>query len=206
VARLIRVAILDDHPVAAAGVAGALVEAGDIEIVGRASSVGEVTGLVQATTPDVLLCDVQVGRERALRVPALLGPPPPAVLFFTSYDYPSFVRSALDAGAAGYVLKSVPLEELVAAIRAVAGGGSAWDAQHLRQAHLAPRTPSDRELEVVALVAAGRSNAEIGAQLGVDERTVESHLRRLFNRYGVNSRTELSAFCVRNGWIDLNLA
>jgi DNA-binding NarL/FixJ family response regulator len=204
-ARLIRVAILDDHPVATAGIAGALLEAGDIEVVGRASSLGDAVRLVAETAPDVLLCDVQVGPERALHVPELLGSPPPAVLFFTGYDYPSFVRAALDGGAAGYLLKSVPLEELLVAIRTVAGGGSYWDARHLRQARGAPKMPSDRELEVVALVGAGRSNAEIGARLGIDERTVESHLRRLYNRYGVNSRTELSAFCARSGWLDLNL-
>lgn len=204
-ARMIKVALVDDHPVATAGIAAALSEAGDIEIVGRASSLDDVSRLVSETAPDVLLCDIQVGRERALHVPELLGPPPPAVLFFTGYDYPSFVRAALDGGAAGYVLKSAPLEELLVAIRAVAGGGSHWDARHLRQARGAPRMPSDRELEVVVLVGAGRSNAEIGARLGIDERTVESHLRRLYDRYGVGSRTELSAFCVRSGWLDLNL-
>jgi DNA-binding CsgD family transcriptional regulator len=65
--------------------------------------------------------------------------------------------------------------------------------------------PSARELEVVTLVSTGRSNAEIGTLLGIDERTVESHLRRLFNRYGVDSRTELSSFCARQGWVDLSL-
>ena len=202
-AGMIRVAVIDDHPVASAGVVAALAEAGDIEIVGRAAALDEIKGLVETTSPDVLLCDVQLGRERALRVPSMLTPPAPSVLFFTAYDYPSFIRSALDGGASGYVLKSAPLEELVAAIYAVARGGTAWDSRHLRDAHRAPRMPSEREMQVLASMAAGRSNAEIGTQLGIEERSVESHLRRLFNRYGVDSRTELAAFCVRNGWLDL---
>ncbi len=203
-ARVIKVAIVDDHPVTSAGVAATLAEAGDIEIVGRAGAIGEIQGLVESAAPDILLCDIQLGDDRALGVPSMLAQPAPAVIFFTAYDYPSFMRTALDGGASGYVLKSAPPEELVAAIRAVAAGGTAWESRHLRAAHKAPRMPSDREMEVLALVAAGRSNAEIGSQLGIEERTVESHLRRLFDRYGASSRTELSAYCVRNGWIDLN--
>jgi DNA-binding NarL/FixJ family response regulator len=201
---MIKVAVVDDHPVASAGVVAALAEESDIEIVGRAASIGEIKALVEATAPDILLCDIQLGSERALHVPAMLAGPAPAVLFFTAYDYPSFMRAALDAGAAGYVLKSAPLEELVAAIHAVAAGGTAWESRRLRAAHKAPRMPSDREMEVLTLVAAGRSNAEIGSELGIEERTVESHLRRLFDRYGASSRTELAAYCVRNGWIDLS--
>lgn len=203
-ARVIRVAVIDDHPVTSAGVVAALSGADDIEIVGQAGSIGEINALVEATAPAVLLCDVQLGNERALHVPSMLAQPAPAVLFFSGYDYPSFTRAALDAGAAGYVLKSAPFEELLAAIRAVAKGGTAWESRHLQAARKAPRMPSERELEVLTLVAAGRSNAEIGSQLAIEERTVESHLRRLFVRYGASSRTELTAYSVRNGWVDLS--
>jgi DNA-binding NarL/FixJ family response regulator len=203
VAEVIRVAVVDDHPVAFAGVQNAFADAGDIEVVGQAGSISEIEGLIERTSPDVLLCDVQLGNETALRVPSMLTAPAPPVVFFTAYDYPSFVRAALDGGAAGYVLKTEPLENLVSAIRVAASGGMAWQARRVRDARSAPRMPSKREMEVIALVCAGRSNAEVGGQLGIEERSVESHLRRLFDRYGTSSRTELAAYCVRNGWADM---
>jgi DNA-binding NarL/FixJ family response regulator len=93
---------------------------------------------------------------------------------------------------------------VVAAIRSVAGGGTAYASRDLRNARKAPRIPSSRELQVISLVATGISNAEIGLALGIDERTVESHLRRLFDRYGADSRTELVTYSAHAGWIDLN--
>ncbi len=201
---MIRVMVVDDHPVASAGVVEALVKTGDIEVVGVAAALAEVEAMIATTCPDVILCDVQLGPERALDLPRKLQPPAPPVVFFTGYDYPSYVRAAMDAGAAGYLLKTAPLAEIVAAIRWVATGGSAYATRDLRGARAAPRMPSAREREVMALVAAGRTNAEIGATLGLSERTVESHLRRLFGRYGVESRLELTTFAMRLGWLDLS--
>ena len=201
-AGVIRVAIVDDHPVAAAGVAAALADAPDMEIVAVAANLESAVDAIAAHSPDVVLCDVQLGRERGFELPARLADPAPAVMIFTSFDYPSYVRAAVEAGAAGFVLKTASLSDIVAAIRTVAAGGTAYSARDLRAARTAPRMPSARELQVVSLVAAGRSNSEIGAALEIDERTVESHLRRLFTRYSVDSRTELATFSVRNGWID----
>ena len=201
---MIRLVVVDDHPVAAAGVVAALAGQADIEVAGVARTLAEVGPVVAAAQPHVILCDIQLGHERGIDLPRRLAPPAPPVIFFTSYDYPSYVRAALDSGAAGFVLKSAPLAEIVKAIRSVAGGGTAYDSSHLRNARKAPRLPSSRELEVISLVAAGNSNAEIGAALGIDERTVESHLRRLFDRYGADSRIELITYSVRAGWIDLN--
>ena len=83
----------------------------------------------------------------------------------------------------------------------MAAGGTAFSASMLRAIRSAPRRPSDREIEVLTLVCGGASNDEIGAQLGVTEKTVESHLRRLFDRYGVLSRTELAVLALREGWV-----
>jgi DNA-binding NarL/FixJ family response regulator len=201
---LIRLMVVDDHPVSSAGVAAALVESGGIEIVGIARSLAEIQPVVFETRPDVILCDIQLGNERALDVPRRLAEPAPPVVFFTSFDYPAYIRAALDAGAAGYLVKTAPLGDIVSAIRTVAAGGTAYAAVDLRQARGAPREPSNRELQVLRLVAVGRSNADIGAELAIDERTVESHMRRLFDRYGVDSRTELVAFCARAGWVDMS--
>jgi DNA-binding NarL/FixJ family response regulator len=203
VAGVIRVLVVDDHPVTARGVADALRDAGDIDIVGVAETLDRARALIAALSPDVVLCDVQVGSERSLGLPRQLHDPAPPILFFTSYDYPSFVRTALEGGGAGYVLKSAPIAEVVAAVRTVAGGGSMFAMRDLRNARRAPRMPTDRELEVIRRVALGQSNAEIGEALDIAERTVESHLRRLFSRYAVDSRTELTLTCARMGWIDL---
>ena len=202
---MIRLMVVDDHPVSSAGVIAALADAGDIEVVGSASALGEIERVVAAVRPDVILCDIQLGPDRTIDLPRNLPPPAPPVIFFTSYDYPSFVRAALDNGAAGFVVKTAPLAEIVAAIRSVAGGGTAYDSHRLQDARKAERMPTSRELEVISLVAAGLSNAEIGTALGIDERTVESHLRRLFDRYDADSRTELITHSVRAGWIDLSV-
>ena len=201
---MIRLVVVDDHPVSSAGVVAALTDAGDIEVAGMARTLDEIESVVAAARPDVILCDIQLGADRAIDLPRRLAQPAPPVIFFTSYDYPSFVRAALDNGAAGFLVKTAPLTEIVAAIRAVAGGGTAYGSRHLRDARNAEKMPSSRELEVISMVAAGSSNAEIGTALGIDERTVESHLRRLFDRYGTDSRTELITHCVRAGWIDLS--
>ena len=201
---MIRLMVVDDHPVSAAGVVAAITAGGDIEVTGMASTLGEIEAVVAEARPDVILCDIQLGPDRTIELPRRLPQPAPPIIFFTSYDYPSFVRAALDNGAAGFVLKTAPLGEIVAAIRSVAGGGTAYGSRHLKDAHKAERMPSARELQVISLVAAGRSNAEIGAGLKIDERTVESHLRRLFDRYDADSRTELITHCLRAGWIDLS--
>jgi DNA-binding NarL/FixJ family response regulator len=202
---MIRVMVVDDHPIVAAGLLAGLVGEGDIVIVGSAATIAQAQSLAQSASPDVILCDMQLGAERGMDLLRRLSGPVVPIIFFSSYDYPSYIRAALDGGAAGYVLKSAPLSEIAAAVRVVAGGGTAYAARHLRNARTAPRMPSGRELEVIALVARGSSNAEIGAALSIDERSVESHLRRLFDRYATDSRTELSTYATRQGWIDINM-
>jgi DNA-binding NarL/FixJ family response regulator len=117
----------------------------------------------------------------------------------SAYDYPQYAEAALRLGAAGFVNKSAPLEELVDAIRRAAAGGMAFAVKPGRgRAHVSPR-----ELDVVRLVVEGRSNDEIGAQLGIGVKTVETHLRRMFERFTVASRTELAARALREGWLDI---
>ncbi|MEO8468478.1 MAG: response regulator transcription factor, partial [Chloroflexota bacterium] len=116
------------------------------------------------------------------------------------YDYPQYAEAALRLGAAGFVLKTARTTELVDAIRRAASGGLAFGSR--------PR-PSDRtrlsprELDVVGLVVEGRSNDEVAAALGIGAKTVETHLARLFERFGIASRTELATRALREGWLDL---
>lgn len=200
----IRVMVVDDHPAIVDAIATAVRGAPDLSLAGTASSLDGVrTLLAGAVEPvDVVVADVQLdGEAEGLR---LLDPPGhdrPAVLLLSSFDQPPLLRAAFERGAAGYLLKTTEVREILAAIRTVAGGGTAFSAAMLRTVRSAPRRPSDREIEVLALLCAGASNDEIGARLGVTEKTVESHLRRLFDRYGVLSRTELAVLALREGWV-----
>lgn len=205
-AGLIRVAIVDDHPATAEGLATLLAAATGIEIVGTARDVPDARELIRAATPDVVLCDIELGgRGRGFQLLETRRPGEgamPAVVFFSAYDYPAFRALAMEGGAAGYLLKTAPLVEILDAIQTAAAGGTTFTSHDLRAARSGLRSPSERELEVIGLIAAGRSNEEIAEHLGIGPKTVESHLRRLFARYSVYNRTALAMLAVRQGWID----
>ena len=131
----------------------------------------------------------------------MAAPNRPAVLLLSGYGQPSLVRAAIDRGAAGYLDKGAEMAAIVDAIRAVAGGRHGLPCGDLRAARDAPRRPSDREIEVIAHVVAGSTNAEVAAALDLSEKTVESHLHRLFDRYGLLSRTELAVLAIDEGWV-----
>jgi DNA-binding NarL/FixJ family response regulator len=178
----------------------------DLVLAGAARDVR--AGLTLAALVDVLLCDLQLGGEiggldvvRAVHDPARPAfATPPAVIVLTSFEHASLIRASIDAGAVGFLHKSAEMDVIVAAIRTVAAGGSVFSADAIRRARSAPRRPSDRELQVIDLVVAGASNGEIAARLSISEKTVESHLRRLFDRYGLLSRTELAVLARDEGW------
>lgn len=199
-AALIRVAIVDDHPVVRQGIAALLGAHAEIEVVGSADSVEQALALLGGTAVDVLLLDIRLGTDSGLRL-LREGPTAsmPAVVVLSAYDYPQYAEAALRLGAAGFVVKSAPLDELIDAIRRAAGGGMAFSVRP--RAGLERVSP--RELDVVRLVVEGRSNDEVGAALGIGVKTVETHLRRLFERFSVASRTELAARALREGWLDI---
>jgi DNA-binding NarL/FixJ family response regulator len=164
-----------------------------------------------AALVDVLICDVQLdGHAEGLRILEALHDPrsslgrseggPPAVIVLTGFEQASLVRAAIERGAAGFLDKSAELETIVEAVRTVAAGGTVYTAAALQLSRTARRRPSDRELEVIHRVIGGATNAEVATALGLSERTVESHLRRLFDRYGVLSRTELAVLALDEGW------
>ena len=202
-ARPIRVAIVDDHPVVREGTAALLAAQPGLTIVGTAGSIDEARSLLGKGDIDVLLVDIRLGTDSGLRLLAedgLHAADAPAVVMLTAYDYPQYAEAALRHGAAGFVLKTAPLPELRDAIERAAAGGLAYSVRPGR-ADL-PRC-SPRELEVVRLVVDGRSNDEIGAELGIGAKTVETHLARLFERFGLASRTELATRALREGWLEL---
>ncbi len=201
----IRVLLVDDHPAILDAIAAAVVAAPDLALAGAARTLDEALAMIagpHAVTVDVVVTDVQLdGEAEGLRLLERIEPGGPAVLLLSSFDQPPLIRTAFERGAAGYLLKTSEVAEILDAVRTAAGGGTAFSAAMLRAIRSAPRRPSDREIEVLTLVCAGASNDEIGVGLGVTEKTVESHLRRLFDRYAVLSRTELAVLAMREGWV-----
>jgi DNA-binding NarL/FixJ family response regulator len=194
----IRVAIVDDHPVVRAGTAAIVEATQDLELVGTAATLDEARPYLDPVAADVLLLDLRLGQEFGLTALAP-GQKLPAVVVVTSYDYPQYVDAALRLGAVGYVLKTAPIDELLGAIRRAAAGKLSFDVRPGdRRAPL-----SLREHQVVAAVVEGLSNDEIASRLGISPKTVESHLRRLFERHGAASRTELATRAIRDGWLEV---
>jgi DNA-binding NarL/FixJ family response regulator len=205
---VIRLVVIDDHPAIAAAIDAAIRERPElgIDLVGAATSTTEGLALAAELRPDVVVCDLWLdGAPTGLDALATLTRPdrgaPTRVLVLSGLDQPSFLRAAFEGGAAGYLSKASPVEAIVDTIGTVARGGTAFPAMTLRALREAPRRPSAREPGAIRLVARGASNDEIAAGLGISIKTVESHLRRLFGRYGVLSRTELAMLAVREGWL-----
>jgi DNA-binding NarL/FixJ family response regulator len=207
---LIRVAIVDDHPIVRDGTAALLAAQPGIELVGTAGTVDDARRLLATTDVDVLLLDIRLGTDSGLRLlsaesdgagasDAHDGRAVPAIVVLSAYDYPQYAEAALRLGAAGFVLKTAPLAELLDAIQRAAAGGMAFG---VRPRAGTPRL-SARELDVVRQVVEGHSNDEVGAMLGIGARTVETHLRRIFERFDIASRTELVARALREGWLDI---
>jgi DNA-binding NarL/FixJ family response regulator len=198
----IRVAIVDDHPLVRDGTAALLDAVADLRVVGTAGSLSEAGPLLDATAVDVLLLDIRLGTESGFELLASgsggSAAPRPAIVVVTAYDYPQYADAALRLGAAGLVLKTAPVDELVEAIRRAAAGGLWFDRRPGDVVRLTPR-----ERDVVRLVVEGRSNDEVAAALGIGAKTVETHLGRLFERLAIGSRTELATRAVREGWLDV---
>ena len=195
---MIRVAVVDDHPVFRDGTAALLAREPDIDVVAIGGSVDDARSILGAEDPpDVLILDVRLGDDNGLSL--LGGHGPTAVIVFTAFDYPQYHQVALRAGAAGFVPKRVETRELIDAVRAAASGRLVFERRHDAQ----PPALTPREKEVLRLVADGRTNDEVGVALGVTSKTVEAHLGRIFERTGVQSRTELATRAIREGWLDL---
>jgi DNA-binding NarL/FixJ family response regulator len=171
-----------------------------------APSAAAAAAVVAATHPDVVVCDLWLeGQPGGLDVltAVVATPRAPRVLILSGFDQPSFLRAAFEGGAAGYLSKATAVPDIVAAILAVARGETRFPDVTLRALREAPRRPSARELAAIRLLARGASNDEIAVGLGISIKTVESHLRRLFGRYAVLSRTELAMLAVREGWLGM---
>ncbi|MFK4086328.1 response regulator [Kribbella sp. NPDC020789] len=196
---MIRVLVVDDHPVVRSGLIGMLSVTDDISVVGEAGDGSEALALVEATRPDVVLMDLRMPRTDGVTATEAIasGYPETKVLVLTTYDTDTDILHAVEAGATGYLLKDTPHAELLDGIRAAARGETvlappvaARLMSRLRTpAQPAVAQPSPRELQVLAAVARGLSNAEIGRELYIGEATVKTHLQRLFTKLDVDDRT-----------------
>lgn len=192
----IRVVVADDHPIVRAGIVGVVSAAEGLEVVGTAGTGLEAVEVTLAERPDVVLMDLRMpgldGHEATARI--LHEEPGIRVLVLTTYESDDAILHAIELGASGYLLKAAPEAEIVAGIRAVAAGQLAL-APALAAALVArvakPTAPelTPREREVLALVADGLSNREIGARLFVGEATVKTHLLHVFEKLQVRDRT-----------------
>ncbi len=193
---MIRILLVDDHPVVRLGLRALVDQEDDLTVVGEAATPDEAVAAVTELRPDLVLMDLQLGRagngaDATATIRALPDPPP--VLILTNYDTDGDIIRSIEAGASGYLLKGAPPEELLLAVRSAATGESALAPPIAARLLERMRTPqislSAREIEVLDRVAAGRSNGEIAADLVITEQTVKSHLAHIYTKLGVSSRT-----------------
>ena len=201
-----RVLVVDDHPVVRGGVVGWLAAQPDLEVVGEAGDGLEALALVASLEPDVVLMDLRMPRMDGVAATERIAASHPAVrvLVLTTYDTDADIVRAVEAGATGYLLKDTPLPQLADAVRAAARGETVLAppvAARLVSRLRAPAVdaPTARELEVLAGVARGLTNAEIGRELFIGEATVKTHLLRVFVKLGVDDRTRAVLVAVERG-------
>jgi DNA-binding NarL/FixJ family response regulator len=211
---MIRILVVDDHPVVRAGLVMMLGTQADMEVVGEASDGQEAVTKVAALTPDVVLMDLEMpgldGVAAIQRIHEAHGDV--RILVLTAYDTDERILQAVQAGARGYLLKGVPRDEIFQAVRIVHGGGS------LLQPAVATKllnrvgdllrgereeTLTERELQVLELMARGYRNKEIAKELFITERTVKFHANILFQKLNVDSRTEAVSQALQRGIIKL---
>ena len=203
----IAVLVVDDHPLFRAGICDRIQSADDsIVVVGEAASGQEACEHIAASRPAVVLMDIAMPEMNGIEATRVISAswPEVAVIILSVYDDDQYVQAALNAGASGYLLKTVDAAELRESIRQVARGGWALSPDVMRRAlgHLTGSQPqpvglSERERQVLELVARGAANKAIAKELVLSTRTVEAHMRSIFDKLGVTSRTEAVTSALR---------
>jgi len=214
----IRVLVVDDHRLIRQGIVGLLGSQPEIEVVGEAGSAREGVELAGTLHPDVVLMDISMPGGTGLEATRAIRTDRPAtrVVILTMHDRDDYLFEALRAGASGYVLKGADVQELLQAVRSAArgevylypGATKTLIDDYLRAVHGAPgRDPyerlSDREREVLRLIAQGRTSTEIAQELGLSPHTVQSHRDHLMSKLELHSVAALVHFAVARGLIDL---
>ncbi len=203
---VIRIVIVDDHPVVRDGLRGMFAGDPGFEVVGEAATGDEAVTVASAGLPDVILMDLRMPRMDGVAAIVALRERrvPSRVLVLTTYDTDSDVLPAVEAGATGYLLKDAPREELFRAVRAAAAGEAVLSpsvaARLMGQLRNPAKEPlSQRELEVLGLIAQGTTNREAAAQLFISEATVKTHLLHIYAKLGVKDRASAVAAAFERG-------
>jgi two-component system, NarL family, response regulator len=203
----IRIMIVDDHPVVRAGLASMLSTRPDIDVVASASSGREALALLENIAPDVILID--------LRMPGLSGldtirtinsrPDPPRIIVLTSFDTEEDIYQSVGAGAHGYVLKDTPQDQLLEAIQVVNAKGRYFpaDIESRLTARMARSNLTQREHQVLQLVAKGFTNKQIGLAFGISDNTARNHVNSIIEKLEVSDRTEAATIAMRQGLVSL---
>jgi DNA-binding NarL/FixJ family response regulator len=210
-----RVLLVDDHELVRQGIAAMLHGAADVQVVAEARTGREALEVARRELPDVVLMDVRMPDMDGLEATRKLKEERPrtAVVMLTMHDNPTYLRDAVRAGAAGYLLKDVSKEELIDAIRQVSSGGAFIESQMLKgmlsemkptASGMSPaaKNLTKREREILALVAEGMSNREIAERLVLSPETVKSHVAAILEKLNVSDRTQAAIYAVRNGLVE----
>jgi DNA-binding NarL/FixJ family response regulator len=206
---MIRVLVVDDHPVVRHGLVAMLRYAPDMEVAGEAADGAAALGLIQAERPDVVLLDLRMPQLSGVEVMRQVRAAGLATRFLvlTTYDTDEYIGPALAAGAQGYLLKDSPPEDLLRGIRTLMLGQAALEpsvaTRLIARVNAGPSSDelSAREREVLQLLVRGASNKEIAASLDLSENTIKTHLSRIFDKLAVRTRTEAVAVALQRGLV-----
>jgi two-component system response regulator DesR len=200
---MIRVLLAEDQSMVLGALAALLELEPDIEVVGRARDGAEALGLARETRPDVVVTDIEMPGMTGLDLAAALRreEKPPRVVILTTFGRSGYLRRALDAGAAGYLLKDAPADRLADAIRRVHAGLRAVDPELAAAAWEEADPLTDRERQVLRLAAEGLSTAKIGAEIHLSEGTVRNYLSEAISKLGAANRVDAARIARQKGWL-----